>query len=108
MKIALITIFLLFSTVSFAESCGEELKGRTIKKIYPVTGTTLLKLNSFLKVAQKYIKDKNIIDITIYNDRCIFIKTGIIRAPLNGSGVNYNFEKNNGMWVLESESQWVS
>ena len=108
MKTILITIFLLFSTVGFAASCGEELKGRTIKKIYPVTGATLNEFKNFLIIAEEHIKDKNIIDITIYNDRCIFIKTGVIRAPLNGSGINYNFEKNKGKWVLESESKWVS
>lgn len=108
MKIVLVTIILLFSSTSFAESCGEELKGRTIKKLYPITGTTLKKLEFFFKIAEEHIKGKSIMNILIYNDRCISINTGTVRGPLNGSGINYNFEKINGKWVLESESQWVS
>ena len=103
-----ITLIILFGLSSITIACGEMQEGKRIKPVFPIVGMSYSELSEAFVAIEKIIGNERIINISLHNSECLYVKTGKVLSKLKGSGKSYIFQKIKGSWELINESNWLS
>lgn len=115
-KASVLAMFLGVVTIWFATGCRTNPTNETkdiegVRVFGDVTAISSKDIAEIIKVIEKIKNVDPILSIEVLSNTQVDVETGVIRGPLDGSGMYYEVRKEDGTWLRHKTTRirmWMS